>query len=221
MLWCHAWIVFDDIIDEEAEDARLRCDIEKLRGDAQRKMFAPEHIPVFGNQNECSNVRGNQQSVFCRLEQCLVHIKHRPNQPQNRGNKEIQQPADNNQRDANGRKLPRGRFKSGLLFRGFLAFVVGVQIRDIGKNKDHEQDGNKYGYAQVGNVKAGVGVRTFAAGKDKLSADNRAENPAPAVERLGDVDARRATFRWAEQSGVRIGNGFQTGHARCDDKQTQ
>ncbi len=42
----HVGVVLNDVIDAETENARLRRDVKKLRDDAQRKMFAPEHVPV-------------------------------------------------------------------------------------------------------------------------------------------------------------------------------
>ena len=42
----HVGVVLNDVIDTETEDARLRRDVKKLREDAERKMFAPEHVPI-------------------------------------------------------------------------------------------------------------------------------------------------------------------------------
>ena len=55
----HAGIVFQDIIHEEAENARLRRDVKKLGADAEREMFAPEQIPVLGNQQEPGDIGGH------------------------------------------------------------------------------------------------------------------------------------------------------------------
>ena len=50
--------------------------------------------------------------------------------------------------------------------------------------------------ADVRRGKAGIGIGSVGARKDKIPAHNRPKNPAQAVGGLGDVDARRPAFGW-------------------------
>ena len=84
-------------------------------------------------------------------------------------------------------------------------------------------NGSGGGGDSVGGNGSSIG-RSFGgviATENKIAADNRAENPAAAVDGLRDVDARRAVFRGAQHGGVRIGDGFQTGHAGRNHKQAE
>ena len=222
----HGGVIFQDVIDKEAENARLGRHIKKLRGDAQREMFAPEQIPILGDQQEGRHIRDHEQSEFGRLEQGVGQGKQGPQQAQDRGDEEIQHTTHDHQRDGDGRGLPAGGFKAvdgtgGVGSGGFPIFILGAQIWHGAKNENDQQQGHKNADAQVGRGQARVGVRPGAAAEHELSADDRTEDPAPAVDRLGDIDARRAAFRRPEHRGVGVGDGFQAGHARGDHKQAQ
>src|SRR5450755_4083322 len=53
-------LILENVVDEKAENADLRRDVEKLRGNAQSEMLAPEHVPVPGDDQECHHVSDDQ-----------------------------------------------------------------------------------------------------------------------------------------------------------------
>src|SRR6185437_16308530 len=75
---CHAWVVFENVIDTEAENSSLCRDIEKLRAHAKGEVFTSEQIPASCDQHERREVCDHQKAVLHRWKKCFVHVEHRP-----------------------------------------------------------------------------------------------------------------------------------------------